>query len=108
MNVKNIQPIMNRRLIPLSEHKGPKLELTIFEAEEINLLRKELMRLENEARDVIRTTNINTHLTGNQKIKCAYKLNNIESAINGIKDKIFRIKQHRYAIQKEEYEYCNK
>lgn len=104
MNVKNIQPVINRRLVPLSEHKGPRLELTIFEKEEIGLLKQELMSLENEARDVIRTTNINTHLTGRQKDKCNYRLMHIETAIEAIKRKIFQIKQHRFAIQKEEFE----
>ena len=97
-----------KRLVPLSKYKGPKLDLMFYEKEEIALLRQELMRLENEARDVIRTVNINRHLTGSQKNRCAFKLMNIETSIEAIKNKIYQIKQHRFAIQKEEYERNNK
>ena len=48
MNVKTIQPIISnngRRLIPLSQYKGPKLDLMFYEIDEIKVLQKELQRM---------------------------------------------------------------
>ena len=105
MNVKKIQPTINvnRHLTPLSKYKGPKLDLMFYEKDEINLLKQELLRLENEAGAVMTTLDINKHLTGYQKNACLNKLLNIDMAIESIKNKIYNIKKMRYSIQKEEY-----
>ena len=103
----NIQPIITkngRRLIPLAQYKGPKLDLMFYEADEIKLLNKELLRLELEAGQVISTLNINKHLTGYQKDKCKYKLSFIQEAIDTVKNNILKIKKKRFSIQKEEYQ----
>ena len=104
MYTNKIQPIslkgsLQRRLIPLKEYKGPFLELRFWEQEEVDILNKQLSCLENEAEDIIRTMNINQHLTGYQKNKCHYKLMNIETSINAVKNKIFSIKKERYLKQ---------
>ena len=106
MNVKIVKPLaanLNRRLTPLSEHKGPKLNLMFYEKDEINLLKQELIRLEHEASSVITTLDINKHLTGYQKKGYRIALFNIDRAIETIKEKIYNIKKSRYTIQKEEY-----
>ena len=92
-----------RRLVPLSQYKGPFLELRFWEEDEIKLLKNELSALENEARDVIRTLDINTQLTGYQRLKCRYKLFEIETSIDVIKNKIFKIKKERLEKQKAEF-----
>lgn len=111
MNINQISPIAiranhqkpQRKLTPLSEYKGPILELRFYEEDEINLLRNQLSSLENEARDVIRTIDINRHLTWYQKEKCRFKLLHIEESIQNIKDKICDIKRQRYAKQMAEF-----
>jgi hypothetical protein len=111
MNINQISTIAlranyqkpQRKLTPLSEYKGPILELRFYEEDEINLLRNQLSSLENEARDVIRTIDINRHLTGYQKEKCKFKLFHIQEAIETINKKIYDIKKQRYAKQMVEY-----
>lgn len=108
MNINQITPISlkanaNRRLVPLKEFKGPKLDLMFYEKDEIKLLNEQILQLELEARDVIRTTSINNHLTGYQKNKCQHKLFSIEDTIRELKDKIYRIKKSRYSKQMEEF-----
>ena len=106
MKIKQVTPIaanLNRRLIPLSKHKAPKLELMFYEQDEINLLNQELVRLEGEARDIIITLDINKHLTGYRKRGYSLALFNIDKSIEKIKEKIYNIKKTRYAIQMAEY-----
>lgn len=106
MKIKNVQPIaanLNRRLISISEHKAPKLDLMFNEKDKINLLQQELIRLEGEARDIIITLDINKHLTGHKKNAYRFALFNINESIDKIKEKIYDIKRARYAIQMEEY-----
>ena len=69
MYINNVNPVTIkanpvRRRIPLSEYKGPILDLRFWEEEEIKLLNTQLFALENEAGDIIRTMDINTRLTG--------------------------------------------
>ena len=106
MKVKIIEPLsanLNRSLIPLSEHKGPKLDLMFYEKDKIKLLQQELLSLEDEARDIITMVDVNKHLTGHQKTMCRQKLFHIDRAIETIKNNIYNIKKNRYAIQVEEY-----
>ena len=74
-----------------------------YEKDEISLLKNQITQLELEARDVIRTMNINKHLTGYQKNKCTYKLSDIETSIDVIRNRINDIKKSRYAKQMAEY-----
>ena len=108
ININQITPLslksnVKRRLIPLKEHNGPKLDLMFYEKDEIKLLKEQILQLELEARDVIRTTSINNHLTGYQKNKCQYKLFSIEDTIRELKDRIYYIKQSRYKKQMEDF-----
>ena len=108
MNINQISFISLRakpvkKLVPLSKYKGPLLELRFWEEEQINLMEKELLRLEIEAGEVLKTTNINTNLTGYQKQKCKYKLMMLETSIDNIKNKILKIKKERYSKQLAEY-----
>lgn len=107
MYINNVNPVTIkanpvRRLIPLSEYKGPILDLRFWEEDEIKLLNKQLLALENEAGDIIRTMDINTRLTGYQINKCKYKLFDVKTSIDEIKRKIFQIKKERFAKQKAE------
>jgi len=104
MNINQIIPLSHkvnekRHLIPLKEYNGPKLDLMFYEKDEIKLLNDQILQLELEARDIIRTSSINNHLTGYQKNKCKYKLFSIEETIRELKNKIYDIKKSRYSKQ---------
>lgn len=105
MNINTISSISLkanpvRRLKPLTEHKGPMLDLMFYEKDEINILKKQIAELEQQARDIIHTMNINFRMTGYQKDKCKLKLTYIDKDIKKLQQKIRDIKINRYNIQK--------
>ena len=103
MKINNISPIslkanQKEKLVPLKGYSDLIHKLTPDETKQIKILREELNRLELESYDLVKTISANMHLTGHQKEMYRIKLFNINESINTIKDKIYKIKQHKYEI----------
>ena len=99
----NFKAIQTKKLIPLSEYKGPILKLTTKESQQVKLLEDEINRLNIECYHIIRTLNINKNLTGYQKDMSRYRLCHLTESINSIKSQINDIKKSRYASQMQKF-----
>lgn len=108
MNITSISPVnlkaaQTKKLIPLTEHKGPILKLTPKESQLVKLLEEEINRLNIECYHIIRTLSINKNLTGYQKEMSQFRLSHLCESIDSIKSQIYAIKKSRYASQMEKF-----